>query len=347
MLRRIRALPKWLNYLLILLTIVAFAAPYVHPSTSWIPSFLGSGYSWLIAANFLFILFWIINKRWYFLLSTICLLMGWNAVTTFIGLNSSSSKQTDQEINIMSYNVGGFFKLVDQDKETQAKNVEQFRKLLLKTNQVDILCTQETGWSKIITNNNFFSHQIRAKRAFIFSRFPFLDSGEIEFNTQVNACAWADVQLPNEKIIRVYSVHFLSNKVSVDADKLREEGDLQEKETWQGIRNMIGKYKRAVQQRAEQAELVAEHMAQSPYPVIIGGDFNDTALSYTYETIAANLVDNFQTAAFGIGTTYSGSIPGLKIDFILSDPELPLQHHQIIKNDTFSDHYPVMSTFAW
>jgi endonuclease/exonuclease/phosphatase family metal-dependent hydrolase len=77
------------------------------------------------------------------------------------------------------------------------------------------------------------------------------------------------------------------------------------------------------------------------------GDFNDTPNSYTYHQIAKNLNDAFQEAGSGIGTTYIGAIPFLRIDYILYSPEFftPLFFRIIPKK--LSDHFPISSALRY
>ncbi|MEM8906288.1 MAG: endonuclease/exonuclease/phosphatase family protein, partial [Bacteroidota bacterium] len=98
--------------------------------------------------------------------------------------------------------------------------------------------------------------------------------------------------------------------------------------------------------RAQQAHLVAEHVRNSPYPVMICGDFNETPLSYVYRILSAPLQDAFKQKGSGLGTTYAGKIPALRIDYILADRRLKILDHQILYK-SYSDHYPVRSSFEW
>ena len=77
--------------------------------------------------------------------------------------------------------------------------------------------------------------------------------------------------------------------------------------------------------------------------MLVIGDFNDTPQSYVYSTILGNdLHDSFVVHGTGIGTTYAGSIPGLRIDYILSSNNIDITYHEVPKLQ-YSDHYPVVA----
>lgn len=56
--------------------------------------------------------------------------------------------------------------------------------------------------------------------------------------------------------------------------------------------------------------------------------------------------DAYRERGYGIGTTYAGRIPLLRIDYVFADPQLNVSSFEIIK-DHFSDHYAVATTLEW
>ncbi len=344
--RRIEVLFRWLNVIVIVCTLLAYISPQINPTSFWGLTFFGTGYSWLLFLNFAFIIFWISFKKWYFLLPLATILLGWNHLTTFVGFNLGQ-KIPATTFQIMTYNVEGLNELVHRDSIKQSRIRADFYNWMNKESGIDILCTQESGWRALISHNTQLNQTAHNQGVSIFTKFPIVEQGEIDFpKTRGNACVWADIRLPNTSIIRVYSIHLNSSGISGDTDKLIETADIQEKETWKGLRNILAKYKRAAVRRAEQAQLVKNHVNTSPHPVVICGDFNEMPVSYVYEVLKTDLKDAFQERGFGIGTTFSGSIPGLKIDFMLVDPKLNIYKHDIIKNKKYSDHYPNVSTLG-
>jgi len=107
---------------------------------------------------------------------------------------------------------------------------------------------------------------------------------------------------------------------------------------------ILGKLRRAFKSRAKQANIVAAFIRESPYPVIVCGDFNDTPLSYVYKTVSAGLNDSFLEIGQGTGVSYAGGIPFLRIDYILHSKSLEAFRFNI-HNVNYSDHYPISCYF--
>jgi endonuclease/exonuclease/phosphatase family metal-dependent hydrolase len=76
------------------------------------------------------------------------------------------------------------------------------------------------------------------------------------------------------------------------------------------------------------------------------GDFNDTPNSYVYRILSDRLQDSFKEKGLGIGTTFAGSIPLLRIDYILADMQFKINECKVIHNK-WSDHYPVVTEMQY
>ena len=92
--------------------------------------------------------------------------------------------------------------------------------------------------------------------------------------------------------------------------------------------------------RAGQSEMVAAHMKTCPYKIILCGDFNDTPSSFAYHTLSTNLNDAFKKAGNGIGKTYHGSLPFLRIDYILYSTDFDCYNYKRYP-ESLTDHYPI------
>lgn len=340
---------RWCNLTLILLTLLSYFSPFISPEKLWLFSFFGLLYPWLLLGNFLFIIYWTVRKDRYFLFSFICILLGWHNMIGFIGFNTVSGVDSDKALKVATYNLGRVWNLRDsrniQKHEKAKSSFFHFKEGLKNT---DIFCAQEISnhelnWFSDSLGFPYFVHYYKnVSTTFIFSKKPPVNSGIIKFQNHANSCIWADFNISG-KTFRVYNIHLQSNKISDKANEIAKDGDLKEKETWKNVREVLKKYKNAAQIRARQAEKTARHIAQCPHPVILCGDLNDTPLSYPYQVFAENFQDTFTEKGRGIGTTYAGSIPALRIDFIFADQNFEILNHEILDED-LSDHYPVVGT---
>ena len=344
------SLLRWLNIFIILLSFLSYLSPYVNPETFWQFSLFGIAYPWLLLANLGFLLTWIVLKKKYFLFSLACIIMGWSHFTNFVGLSLSSTTTTNTSFKVMSFNASYlFYTKTNGSKRKKLKEERQkrFFDFFEKETKIDILCGQEfTKYDEALLKKAFqLKYAYHFKGTSIYSRYPIKDKGKIDFPKSLNSCVWADVQIGKQRI-RVYSLHLQSNKVSSDATKVLKLEGLQQKETLSDIGGMLKKIKKAALKRPRQARLIVQSMEQCPYPIILCGDFNDTPQSYSYRILTKNLQDAFHKKKFGLGTTYAGSIPALRIDYILADQQFEILDHEIIKKD-FSDHYPIISNIAF
>jgi endonuclease/exonuclease/phosphatase family metal-dependent hydrolase len=337
---------RWLNVLLILLTLLSYLSPYVNPQTFWPISLLGLAYPWLLLLNLLFAIGWGLQRKRYAFMSLACIVAGIGHLTNFIGFDLSESAVHPGSIPVLSYNIYGFRGLPTGENGRGADTAD-FWAFLEETGPIDIICLQEAKehhTEEFVDVLKYPHHfQYAGRGTSILSKYPIRNKGKIEFPESNNSCLWADVDI-NGKVIRVYNVHLQSNFISNEAGRLAREGDLQESETWKGIRGILGKYRRFAAMRVEQAERVASHIKGSPHPVLVCGDFNDTPLSKAYRILSSGLVDGFQQKGRGLGTTYGGIIPSLRIDYILSDPRLQVIDYRIF-HESFSDHYPILCQF--
>jgi endonuclease/exonuclease/phosphatase family metal-dependent hydrolase len=353
---------RWGNIILICVTLLTYVVPYINPNfTGWF-SVLGLFYPALLFLNIIFLLFWGYRKQFTLVIATsICILLGWNYLTATFGVNyfSASNPKVNHELSIMTYNVRSFRIEGRWDKD---RKMAQIEKTLSAANTCapDIFCGQEFYYprksesynSAVLKSFDESPHTATNKNGLvIISKFPIINSESVSVEAGDDSdrnCLFADVQINNNLIIRVYNIHLESNKVTDRTENIElDVQTLQEKSTWKTIYHVLGSIKNNQRLRATQMSNILTHIQGSPYPVIVCGDFNDTPLSHTYRKTNNLLQDNFVQKGKGKGTTYNGNIPFLKIDYILSDRRFKVLENKILRNHTESDHFPMCSKISW
>lgn len=331
--------------LVVLATLISYAAPYINPKYTWLFSIFGLGFPVFLILNFGFVVFWLFQKPKIALISFVCLLLGWNYIQGFVSFNGSDIETKESTLQLVSFNMSNAYFGYDSKKKNMKEVRENYREITDLLTDADILCFQEVGTDayKIVKEKfpKFHIHEI-SKGAIIISRFPFIKKGEIDFGTITNSCVWADIRL-KEDTIRIYSFHLKSNKISTDAEKLAKSDSLTTDRAWYDIKSMLRKFKNNHISRSKQAEKINAHAQKSPYPVILAGDMNDTPVSYTYKVFSDQRTDAFKERGMGLGTTYAGIIPFLRIDYIFLDKSLQVSEFDVIRQKV-SDHYPITAT---
>jgi endonuclease/exonuclease/phosphatase family metal-dependent hydrolase len=353
---------RWGNILLISVTLLTYVVPYINPNFAGWFSILGLFYPVLLVFNIGFLVFWLYRRQFTLVIATsLCILLGWNYLSSTFGVNYFAPLSTDSknELNIMTYNIRNFRTTGKWDKQVKVEKIEKTL-LAVDTYLPDIFCGQEfnypikADWYNASVLKHFGENPHIATNKYgltIISKFPIINNESVkvlETDKRNLRCLFADIQINNNLIVRVYNVHLESNKVTDQTESIELDTEtLQEKSTWKTIYRVFSSIKNNQKLRANQMNNIIKHIQGSPYHVIVCGDFNDTPLSYTYRKAHSLLQDNFVEKGKGIGTTYNGNIPFLKIDYILSDRRFNVLETKILRRYNESDHFPTISKISW
>ena len=327
-----------INVALILGMFVAYLSSFISPEANKIIPLFGLFYPILFFLLVGFAIFWLFTNWTYSLLSISALLIGFSSAQRFINFASEKVIKSEQIIHVTSYNLASGLSVRSKDRA-------DFYSFLEENFGQGVAFFQESS-SKIVEELHlrFPKHEIiqfKGKRAILMSKYPVLKSGFLNFQNNSNVCIWADIDFKGTTL-RVYSVHLQSNGVTNLAENLRSDGEIADPKTWNRIGQMMDKYSESTIQRNHQLQSLLKDIEAVDYPVIVGGDFNDVPQSFLYTNISDKLQDAFTEKGFGLGTSFNGSIPALRIDYIFSD-----QSFQVLNFKThrvpFSDHYPITS----
>lgn len=327
-----------INSVLALLLLLSFGLSYVPPKSFTLLSTLSLTVPFLIVLNILFAVYWLIKLKKQVILSLLVLVVGYNQVISFYKFPSESVSKSKDTFSVMSYNVRLFNLYNWIDDKTIPIKIQEF----ITKESPNILCFQEYDSSSDLDFKFYtYQHQTNASKnkkseLAIFSTYKILKSGFIDFPNSANSAIFADILIKSDTI-RVYNAHLQSTGIDANMDVETLDSEQSNK-----LLNRLGITFKAQQY---QAELVANHVAKSPYKVLICGDFNNTIYSYVYRILKGDLMDAFEASGSGFGKTFDFKYFPFRIDFILADQSfIPVnfKNYRI----PYSDHFPIRSEFS-
>jgi|GEM_PF-123978 len=176
----------------------------------------------------------------------------------------------------------------------------------------------------------------------IFSRYPIVRRGTVSFGrlTQ-NHAMWADLARPHDTI-RVINLHLQS--MSLDENDIVAAAGSRAGFQRKG-RGLLRRFRNGAVARATQVDTVLARVARSPYPVLLAGDLNDLPYSYTYDQLADHLQNAWASTGFGIGSTYNGKLPLLRIDQQFASKDWKVLGCRVHREIPWSDHFPVEALY--
>ena len=177
----------------------------------------------------------------------------------------------------------------------------------------------------------------------VFSKYPLVNKQTIRYPSRANISSRCDIVVGTDTL-RLITNHLESNRF--DNNDFAHANDHTGAIT-ETAHRLGSKLETAGRARHEQARCVRAEIDNSPYPVIVVGDFNATPLSYTYWKIRGTMRDAFLCTSWGnFGFTYIYHHLGLRIDYTLCSRSLhPVS--STVARVRHSDHYPLTTTLAW
>lgn len=355
--RFLRSFFTFISLLASLALLLSAANAYISPAKVSLLAFASFAFPVLWILNLVLFLIWLIKKKWQaiFLFVTLTVTFNhWSNVFQWNGRQADDAVEK-RALSIMSFNV----RMFDYYNWLGRDNVEQEILMFVQQQSPDILCIQEffsfNGEQRFTQNNIIaqlgkypFHHIEYAKiwrngRSFglaTFSKYPIVGRDVIKFKNTTNFSIQTDVTVRGTKI-RIFNNHLESIRFQTKhlnfIDSINYKSD---KEWREGVSNIVHKMNTAFRVRSKQAAVVAKKIQDSPFPVIVCGDFNDTPVSYVYQQIRGKLKDAFVESGKGFGGTYNGPLPSYRIDFIFHSPQFQSFGFMRHKED-LSDHYPI------
>lgn len=332
----LRSIFHVLGNLLALLTGIGLLARFIPPDVLWPPTVIALMLPLLLLLTLLFAALMFYRRRWAAAaFPALILLFAFSVASRLFAFGNSVETPAETTLTIATNNARAFKNdaWVDVDKKDVAQVINQLG--------ADVLLLQEAGASEgknsfaptISAAGPYFAH-LQPKSRAIATYAENLKTIATEVKNY-NGYTVADV---NTELgtIRFINAHLQSNQISGLAGDLGKDKNVQD--GLDRAESMFRRYGSSARTRAKQAEEILQFVKDSPHPVIVGGDFNDVPSSYAYQRILSpRLRDAWTTAGFGMGTTFTGPLPGLRIDFLMVDTTFTIR--EIKRFETgYSDH---------
>jgi endonuclease/exonuclease/phosphatase family metal-dependent hydrolase len=340
-LSRFNKVMYFFNIVLTVLTFLAYVLPFLAPKFFPFLSVLTLVLPLFLIVNGLFFIYWILQLKRQMILSGIVLVLGITFVNKFYKFSSTDQAFEEKDFVVMSYNV----RLFNLFQWIERESVKDEMKAFIDEQNPDILCIQEYSETanvdlRVYKHKFIFmqGNKIKTGQA-IFSKFPIIDQGNIEFPESDNLIVYADIRKGSDTI-RVYNMHLQSIKISPDVSEMQEHVETIDQQKSQMVFKRIGQ---AFTKQQLQAEILMKHKKECNYPMIICGDMNNSAFSYVYRSIKGNLNDCFEEAGKGFGETYNFKYYPARIDYIFADKSMKVKSFHNFPQFKNSDHYPIVA----
>lgn len=333
----------WINFLAIFLLLISYTAPFVNPKTSVFFAYMGLLYPVFGVVNFLFVAYWALWRKHMFVYSMAAIMLGMLSFSRVFQMTFFQPSSThDRSITVMSFNVR-LFDLYNWSGNLESKDrIQEF----VKEQNVDVVCFQEyyRGVGVHFSVREFMKNEVGYNYCFehittsakehkgegnnlfgsaIFSKYPFIDSGYVEFeNDENNHVSWIDI-VKDEDTLRIVNAHIGSMRLQ-NADYQLIGGNDNKKWAYeeQLEEDIFSRMTRGFYRREEQLEVFKSFLSSSPYRIVICMDLNDTPNSYAYNQMSQDFNDAFMISGWGLGSTYVGEnifnriLPVNRIDYI-------------------------------
>lgn len=300
---------------------------YIPPKVFPLLNLLSLAFPFLMIANLLLCVFWIISWRKrafvFLLISTLFL----TPVRRWINYSEPKSEKAD-------------FKVLTFNNKYNDYGLEEVKNYI-KSFNADVIFLQESGYSGL-GNSDFeeMKYSLHNKRISFFSKYQIVEQDTIPLIDKGKS-VYADVIIKGKRIrfINVYLEPFQLHKSMVKPTE-----DLEENGT--KAKSLVRRFMPVFKKHEEQVQILKNFIEKSPYPVILAGDFNSVPNSYEYYTISGVLKDCFLESGKGFGTSFHDYKIPIRIDYVFSSENLKSTYYQVDRSQKLSDHYPVLVKFS-
>jgi endonuclease/exonuclease/phosphatase family metal-dependent hydrolase len=358
--KKVNRTVSFLYLCFVLYTLLVYALLYWFPFSGWISGFMMMSFPVVIIIHFLSLLFLLSTNRRKSIVPLAMLLTGGFFLPRTFSFRADRDVELssgDRFISVMSYNVHGFQLEADRKSEEGRARIDNM-KTWIAGYGADVLCMPEyisySGSGSMDIKGAFekegyvyqdYLNETKWNRPHsyygmaVFSRLPIVARADTLFEMQ-NGMVRVDVKAGKDTI-RIISVHLFSMTLKLNT--------LKNQRTAKGVARegkvTAGLLKRGFTNHAREVLALESWIRDSPYPVIVCGDFNETPYSYVYGKIRSQLNNAFEEKGSGFGFTFNQLPYFIRIDHqFYSADQLEIVNFKT-PSVRFSDHYPLIGTY--
>ena len=273
--------------------------------------------------NVLLCIFWMVMWKKRAFVFIILTLLFYNPVSRWINFNKSNGEKPN--LKIVSMNIksgkGGLKKVYDYLENTEA----------------DLILAQEYGSKFHVPNYPYQTKEYQIVA--LNSKTEIIRSEKIATTGNGNSF-YADIKF-NGKIIRVVNIYL--NPFSFDKQEVKPVEDFQENKA--KVKDVLRKLVPTFKIHQKEIVDIRKAIDDSPYPVILAGDFNSVPNSYEYYELSRGLIDPFLEVGRGSSTSFHDYKFPIRIDYIFTSKEIKPISYRVDRSVKLSDHFPVIAEF--
>ena len=329
-------------------------SPFINPVSHKYLACLGFVFPAFALLCALFLVWWLIAKPAFALISLLTMLLGWNSLTTYFSIGGTR-KAKGETIKVLTWNTMG--KMLQSKEDDLSDNLALTYVL---DSGADIVCLQEYNprnekikkeVDKHLAKSYPYRQYVKAEKGngmMCASRFPIISHERIFYESKNNFSVAYRIKLGADTLFLVNN-HLESTKINGD-DK-EEYNRLLKTTSKDSIKatskHLVRKLADAAAMRAPQADSVAKAVELNKTKLmIVCGDFNDSPISYCHHTVGRGLNDCFAKAGWGMGVTYNDARMYFRIDHIFASKAFKVTECKVDRSINVSDHYPLWAVLS-
>ena len=338
-----------LNLLAALCLIGCAYSPLLPPQQVPLLSLSGLAFPFVLAANALFLLLWLLIYPRYSIVALITGLICFSQIHAFFPIHFNRQHVPENSLKILSYNI------LSSNISTSNTNKDNPTIAYLNSADADIICLQEFQFATLKKKTQLLEKypyksylasddsQAEARHLGCLSKYPILSVEKLDIESSSNGCNKYRILHESDTIV-IYNCHLQSNGLGGEHKSAYEQMFTNPKRQIhsQDTRELVKKLRDSAAKRASQTDIIVADIEKetSPY-IIVCGDFNDSPISYTCYQLKEQLDDAYTISGNGPGISYNRNKLYYRIDHIMHSPQFKSYKCTVDRSIKMSDHYPI------